>query len=89
MQLAKTSMLTLYALLVQNGLPDLPSSLIEAHRSHTGTWRIKFSYESVEPLSMSSDQASKMVPLLRELGETELADEVDAAVKNAGRYSSM
>ena len=81
--------LTLPTLLFQNGLPDLPTSLIEPHRNHAGVWRIKFSYETVEPLSMSADQASTMVPLLHELGQAELADEIDGAVKSATRYSSM
>ena len=81
--------LTLSALLFQNGLPDLPALLIEPHRNHAGVWRIKFNYETVEPLSMSADQASAMIPLLHELGEAELADEIDSAVKSATRYASM
>ena len=81
--------LTLSALLFQNGLPDLPALLIEPHRNHAGVWRIKFSYETVEPLSMGADQASTMIPLLHELGEAELADEIDGAVKSATRYASM
>ena len=81
--------LTLSTLLFQNGLPDLPASLIEPHRNHAGVWRIKFSYETVEPLSMGADQASTMIPLLHELGEAELADEIDGAVKSATRYASM
>ena len=81
--------LTLSALLFQNGLPDLPALLIEPHRNHAGVWRIKFSYETVEPLSMSADQASTMVPLLQELGEADLADEIDVAVRSATRYASM
>jgi hypothetical protein len=81
--------LTLPTLLFQNGLPDLPALLIEPHRNHAGVWRIKFSYETVEPLSMDADQASAMIPLLHELGETELADEIDDAVKSATRYASM
>lgn len=80
---------TLSTLLFQNGLPDLPASLIEPHRNHAGAWRIKFNYETAEPLSMSADQASAMVPLLHELGEAELADEIDVAVKSAARYASM
>ena len=80
--------LTLSALLFQNGLPDLPALLIEPHRNHAGVWRIKFSYETVEPLSMS-DQASTMIPLLQELGEVELADEIGIAVNSATRYASM
>ena len=35
-------MSTLAALLSENGLPDLPVSLIEPHRDHGGLWRIKF-----------------------------------------------
>ncbi len=81
--------LSLPALLFQNGLPDLPVSLIEPHRNHAGVWRIKFNYETGEPLSMSVDQASTMVPLLHELGEVELADELDGAVKSATRYASV
>ena len=81
--------LTLSTLLFQNGLPDLPASLIEPHRNHAGAWRIKFNYETAEPLSMSADQASAMVALLHELGEAELADEIDSAVKSATRYASM
>ncbi|MBX9646555.1 MAG: hypothetical protein K2X57_05815 [Xanthobacteraceae bacterium] len=81
--------LTLPTLLFQNGLPDLPALLIEPHRNHAGVWRIKFNYETVEPLSMSAEQASAMIPLLHELGEAELADEIDSAVKSATRYASM
>jgi hypothetical protein len=76
---------TLSALLFQNGLPDLPTLLIEPHRNHAGAWRIK----TVEPLSMAVDQASTMIPQLHELGEAELADEMDIAVKSATRYESM
>jgi hypothetical protein len=83
------SKLTLSALLFQNGLPDLPALLIEPHRNPTGAWRIKFSYETVEPLSMSVDQASTIIPQLRALGEVELADEIDIAVNSATRYASM
>lgn len=81
--------LTLSALLFQNGLPDLPALLIEPHRNHAGVWRIKFNYETVEPLSMSADQAAKMIAPLHELGEAGLADEIDIAVKSATRYGSM
>ncbi len=80
---------TLSTLLFQNGLPDLPASLIEPHRNHAGAWRIKFNYETAEPLSMSADQASTMIPLLRELGEVDLADEIEGAVNSATRYASM
>ena len=76
---------TLSALLFQNGLPDLPTLLIEPHRNHAGAWRIK----TVEPLSMAVDQASTMIPQLHELGEAELADEMDIAGKSGTRYASM
>ena len=82
-------LLSLPALLFQNGLPDLPASLIEPHRNHAGIWRIKFNYEAAEPLSMSVDQASAMISALHEIGEAELADEIDGAVKSATRYASM
>jgi hypothetical protein len=80
---------TLSALLLENGLPNLPALLIEPHRNPGGVWRIKFSYEAGEPLSMSADQASTMVSSLHELGETELADEIDGAIKSAVRYETM
>ena len=82
-------MLTLSALLFENGLPDLPVLLIEPHRNHGGAWRIKFSYETGEPLSMSAVQASAMASCLHKIGEAELADEIDDAIKNAARYASM
>ena len=81
--------LTLPALLFQNGLPDLPSSLVEPHRNRAGVWRIKFSYEASEPLSMDIVQASTMSSCLREIGEIELADEVASAVASARRYATM
>lgn len=82
-------MLTLPALLFHNGLPDLPQSLIEPHRNRAGVWRIKFSYEAGEPLSMDIVQAATMAAQLRELGEVELADEVTSAVTSATRYATM
>ena len=82
-------MVTLSALLFENGLPNLPVLLIEPHRNHGGVWRIKFSYETNEPLSMSADQASTMASSLHEMGEAELADEIDGALQSAVRYSSM
>ncbi|MGZ3311340.1 MAG: hypothetical protein ACXU8R_22765 [Xanthobacteraceae bacterium] len=82
-------MLTLSALLFENGLPNLPVVLIEPHRNPGGIWRIKFSYETEEPLSMSAVQASTMVSVLHEIGEAELADEIDGAIKTAARYASM
>ena len=82
-------MVTLSALLFENGLPDLPTLLVEPHRNPGGSWRIKFSYETSEPLSMSSVQASTMALSLHEIGETELAEEIDDALKSAARYSSM
>ena len=82
-------MLTLSALLFENGLPNLPVVLIEPHRNPGGIWRIKFSYETGEPLSMSAVQASTMASVLHEIGEAELADEIDGAIKTAARYASM
>jgi hypothetical protein len=79
---------TLSALLFENGLPDLPVLLIEPHRNHGGVWRIKFSYETGEPLSMSAVQASTMASRLHNIGEAELADEIDGAIENARRYAS-
>ena len=83
------SCLTRSALLFENGLPDLPALLVEPHRNPGGIWRIKFSYETGEPLSMSAVQASTMAAALHEIGEAELADEIDGALKSAVRYSSM
>jgi hypothetical protein len=82
-------MLTRSALLFENGLPDIPAMLIEPHRNPGGIWRIKFSYETAEPLSMSAVQALAMAAALHEIGEAELADEIDGALKSAVRYSSM
>jgi hypothetical protein len=79
-------MSTLSALLLENGLPNLPVLLIEPHRNH-GVWRIKFSYETAEPLSMSTVQASTMASRLYKIGEVELAGEIDDAIKNAMRYA--
>ena len=81
--------LTRPALLFENGLPDIPALLVEAHRNPGGIWRIKFSYETSEPLSMSAVQASTMAAALREIDEAELADEIDDALNSAARYSSM
>ena len=82
-------MFTLSALLLENGLPNLPVLLIEPHRNHGRVWRIKFSYETGEPLSMSTVQASTMAFSLHEIGEVELADEINGAIKSAVRYASM
>ena len=82
-------MLTLSALLLENGLPNLPALLIEPHRNHGGVWRIKFSYVTGEPLSMSAVQATTMASSLHEIGETELAEEIDGAITTARRYASM
>ena len=82
-------MLTLTALLIENGLPNLPVQLIEPHRNRAGVWRIKFNYEVGEPLSMSAGQASTMASSLNDIGETELAGELDGAIKSAVRYASM
>ena len=82
-------MQTLSALLFENGLPDLPVLLIEPHRNRGGIWRIKFSYDTGEPLSMSTVQASAMAVRLHQIGEADLADEIDDATRSATRYASM
>jgi hypothetical protein len=82
-------MFTLSALLFENGLPNLPVLLVESHRNHGGVWRIKFSYETGEPLSMSAVQASTMASSLHKMGEAELAGEIDGAIKSAARFASM
>jgi hypothetical protein len=81
-----TSRLTL---LSENGLPGLATSSIEPHRQGFGQWRIKFSYFDSEPLSMSSAQASSMASRLHQIGEAEMADEIDTAVARAQRYQTM
>ena len=82
-------MVTLSALLFEYGLPDLPVLLIEPHRNRGGVWRIKFSYETDEPFSMSAVLASTMASRLHVIGEVELAEEIDGAIKSASRYASM
>lgn len=82
-------MLTLSALLFDNGLPDLPALLIEPHRNHHGIWRIKFCYDDVEPLSMNAQQASKMAINLHLIDQEDLACEIDEAVRRAIHYASM
>jgi hypothetical protein len=86
---ADAVMVTLSALVFEYGLPDLPVLLIEPHRNRGGVWRIKFSYETDEPFSMSAVQASAMASRLHAIGEVELAEEIDSAIKSASRYASM
>ena len=73
----------------ENGLSDLPITLIEPHRNREGVWRIKFCYADGEPLSMSSIQASALASDLHQMGEAQLANEIDDAVRSAKRYCSM
>ncbi len=80
---------TFSALLFENGLPNLPILLVEPHRAYGGAWRIKFSYETAEPLSMSADQASTMASSLHAIGEAELSNEIYDAIRNATRYETM
>jgi hypothetical protein len=82
-------MAPLQALLLNNGLPDQPIVLIEPHRSLRGTWRIKFSYDELEPLSMDAQQASQLAISLHGIGEDELAGEIDEAVGRAAHYETM
>jgi hypothetical protein len=80
-------MVTLSALLFENGLPDLPVLLIEPHRNQDGVWRVKFSFETAEPLSMSAEQALMLASGLHGIGETDLADELDTAIQRASHYA--
>jgi hypothetical protein len=82
-------MTNLSLLLFENGLPDAPVALIEPHRNRGGVWRIKFSYDVDQPLSMSAEQASLLATDLYRIGEDELAGEIDSAVTSATRYGSM
>jgi hypothetical protein len=82
-------MTSLSLLLSRNGLPDLPVVLVEPHRNRGKIWRIKFSYDTDQPLSMSAEQASSLATDLHQMGEDELANEIDDAVRNATRYSAM
>jgi hypothetical protein len=82
-------MATLQALLLSNGLLDQPILLIEPHRSRHGIWRIKFSYDDFEPLSMLAQQASQLAIGLHGIGEEELAGEIDEAVGRAAHYDKM
>lgn len=77
-------------ILLDNGLPDLAASLIEAYRAGKGRpWRIKFAYDTAPPLSMDRAQAARMGERLREIGEVEMADGIDYAVKRALRYDDI
>ena len=82
-------MFTLAALLFENGQPNLPVLLIELPQSREGFWRIKFCYETDQPLSMRAVQASTMASHPRQIGEVQLAGEIDNAVRNATRYELM
>ena len=82
-------MCKLSALLLDNGLPDLPVLLIEPHRNRHGIWRIKFCYDNAEPRSMNAEQAAKMVVKLHQIDQDDFACEIDDAVKRAIHYASM
>jgi hypothetical protein len=82
-------MTSLSLLLLENGLPDLPVVLFEPHRNHGGVWRIKFNYDADQPLSMSAGQAASLATDLHQIGEDQLAGEIDDAVRSAKRYTSM
>ena len=82
-------MFKLSALLSENGLPDRPILLIEPHRNNFGIWRIKFSYDDGEPLSMNADQASKLALKLHHMGQDEMACEIDEAVGRAKHNEAM
>jgi hypothetical protein len=80
---------TFLALLFDNGLPDQPILLIEPHRNHAGIWRIKFCYDDIEPLSMNAEQASNLAVRLHQIGQDEIACEIDDAVGRARHYETM
>jgi hypothetical protein len=82
-------MAALQALLLTNGLLDQPILLIEPHRSQHGKWRIKFSYDDFEPLSMDVQQASQLAISLHQIGEDELAGEIEEALGRARHYETM
>jgi hypothetical protein len=82
-------MVTLSSLLFNYGLPDQSILLIEPHRNHAGIWRIKFCYDDVEPLSMNAEQASELAISLHQIGQSEMASEIDEAVERARHYETM
>jgi hypothetical protein len=88
-RVAMTREATFLALLFDNGLPDQPILLIEPHRNHAGIWRIKFCFDDIEPLSMNAEQASKLALTLHQMGQGEMAYEIDDAVGRARHYETM
>jgi hypothetical protein len=82
-------MFTLSKLLLDNGLPNQPILLIEPHRNYHGVWRIKFSYDDSEPLSMEAQQASELAISLHQIDDDGLACEIDEAVERAKHYETM
>jgi hypothetical protein len=82
-------MTPLLALLLNNGLLSQPILLIEPHRNYRGIWRIKFTYDDFEPLSMDAQQASELAISLHKIGEDQLAGEIDEAVVRAAHYETM
>jgi len=82
-------MFALSRLLLDNGLPDEPILLIEPHRNQLGIWRIKFCYDDIEPLSMNAEQATKLAVMLHQMGQDEMASEIDEALGRAKPYEAM
>jgi len=81
---------TLSAVLAHSGLRDDPPVLVEAHRNlRHGQWRIKFNYDDGEPLSMDAAQATMLADQLRQIGEADLAGEVETALQQAAHYRKM
>ena len=73
--------MALSVLFSENGLPNLPIILIEPHQNQRGVVQIRFCYADNEPLSIDLVQASALARNLRQLGEVELADEIDDALR--------
>lgn len=81
------AMTSLSSLLLQTGLPDLPVLLVEPHRIlRHGIWRIKFSYDDLQSSSMDAQKATQLAISLHQIGEDDLASEIDEAVERAAYY---
>jgi hypothetical protein len=50
---------------------------------------LKFCYDDIEPLSMNAEQASKLAVMLHQIGQDEMACEIDEALGRAKHYEAM